>query len=288
MRREALACLLAAMPAARARSRRSLDRFFPSAQGAALLIDAETRAVIATHGEAAAAGELAPPGSALKPFVLAALLQARKLSPEEALPCPGRLAIAGHSFTCSHPPLPRPVRVREALAYSCNCFVAHVATRFEPGELAAYLERMGLAALPALLGAGEVAGRIEPAHGREANQLQALGEQGVLVTTAGLAIAYRGLARLTSRPEMRLIREGLEDAVSVGTAQLAQVPGWSVAGKTGSAVAGDGARIAWFAAFAPSRAPEVVLAVMLQGRSGGSDAAPVAARILAAYRGNEL
>ena len=73
-----------------------------------------------------------------------------------------------------------------------------------------------------------------------------------------------------------------------GTAQLARVNGLSVAGKTGSVRTAEGARIAWFAGFAPSRAPDVVVAVMLQGRSGGSDAAPVAGQILAAYRAGRI
>jgi cell division protein FtsI/penicillin-binding protein 2 len=38
----------------------------------------------------------------------------------------------------------------------------------------------------------------------------------------------------------------------------------------------------------PSRAPEVVVTVMLPGHSGGSDAAPIAGEILEAYRAKRL
>jgi cell division protein FtsI/penicillin-binding protein 2 len=81
---------------------------------------------------------------------------------------------------------------------------------------------------------------------------------------------------------------GLEDAVEYGTAQRAHSAGWKVAGKTGSVLAAGGAHLAWFAGFAPSHQPSVVVAVMLQGRSGGADAAPIAGRILDAYRKGTL
>jgi penicillin-binding protein 2 len=288
LRRDAVSLLLAACAGAEATARTSLSRFFETAQGTALLVDVKTRSLIAVHGAPLAAAGLVPPGSAIKPFVLSALLRSRKLRADEAFSCPARLEIGRHSFDCSHPPLGSALRVRTALAYSCNCFVAHFADRFEPGELAANLERAGLAAGTGLLGAAEVSGRIQPARGPEANRLQALGEERVLVTPAALTMGYRWLALGAGQPEMQPILEGLEDAVEYGTARLARVEGMKVAGKTGSVRTVDGARVAWFAGFAPSRAPEVVVAVMLQGRSGGGDAAPVAGKILAAYRAGRL
>lgn len=160
------------------------------------------------------------------------------------------------------------MRVRTALAYSCNGFVAHFAPRFEPGELAGHLAR---ASFPP--------GRVGRAEGPESNQLQALGESGVRITALELALAYHRLASRAARPGMAPILEGLEGAVEFGTAQHARVQGVTVAGKTGSA----GGQAAWFAGFAPSRAPRVVVTVLVQGRSGGADAAPIAGRILQAY-----
>jgi len=262
LRREAISVLLAAALNDR------LSRFFDQPQGTAVLMDVKTRRLIAMHG----GGTIAPPGSTIKPFVLATLLRNRKLTAAEPYVCPQRLTIAGRSFSCSHPSLGVPVTARTAIAYSCNCFVAHVAQRFAPGELAMGLERASLT------------GSISRARGPEAIQLQALGESGISLTAAELAMGYRSLALGTEPP----ILEGMEDAVEYGTAQLARVEGMKVAGKTGSIRTGDGARIAWFAGFAPSRSPEVVVTVMLQGRSGGSDAAPIAGKILAAYRAGKL
>jgi cell division protein FtsI/penicillin-binding protein 2 len=194
----------------------------------------------------------------MKPFALAALLKSGKLRPDEAWLCPGTLTIAGRQLNCSHPRMATPMRVETALAYSCNCFVAHMAERLAPGE-------MGLGA------------RVSSP---DAIRLQALGEDGVALTVAELAEAYRQLAQIAAPA----IVAGLEGAVEYGTAQRAQVAGVKVAGKTGSVRTASGMRVAWFAGWMPSRAPEVAIAVMLQGRSGGADAAPIAAEMFGASR----
>lgn len=207
--------------------------------------------------------EAAPPGSTVKPFALAALLAAGKVTDREGWPCPGKLRIGGRQLNCSHPALSEPVRVDTAIAYSCNCFVAHMAERFDAGELAAALERAGF---------GRGLRRMEG----DGTKLQALGEAGVMATAGELAMAYRWLA--THAPGA--VRTGLEGAVSYGTAQLAAVNGATVAGKTGTVLTGAGNRMAWFAGFAPSSGPKVAIAVAVPGVSGGGDAAPVAGRIL--------
>jgi cell division protein FtsI/penicillin-binding protein 2 len=250
----------------------------------AVLVDVPKRRLLTIRGGAAAGRVLLPPGSTLKPLVLAALLKRGKLTDRETFACPGSLTIAGRQLNCSHPRMDIPMRVETALAYSCNCFVAHMAERFEPGELASELVSSGLVSSTDLLVDDEVAGRISPARGPDAIRLQALGEAGVAITAAELAMAYRLLA-LHAPPA---IVAGLEGAVEYGTAQNARVRGVTVAGKTGSVRMENGERVAWFAGFLPSRQPEAAIAVMLQGRSGGSDAAPVAAGMLEAYRAGKL
>lgn len=280
--------LFGVLARARAGSFASLDRFFDSAGGAALLIDVRTRRPIAVSGGALATRSLTPPGSTLKPFVLSALIKSGKLSASFSLPCPGRLTIGNRTLDCSHPPLAAPVRIDTAIAYSCNCFVAQVAARFEPGELARVLDSYGFGSPSGLIAGDEASGRVLAARSMDAQRLQALGEDGIVITAAELALAYRSLALQVARPEIQPILDGLEGAVEFGTAQHARVPGAKFAGKTGSVLTAAGEPIAWFAGFLPSRAPEVVVVVMLPGRSGGADAAPVAGRILAAHRAGRL
>jgi peptidoglycan glycosyltransferase len=286
LRRQAVSLLLGGLARAGAPAR--LDRFLDAGKGTALLIDISARRVIAITAPALAGRSLTPPGSTLKPLVLAALIQSGKLRADASFPCSGRLTIGNRSLDCSHPALTTPVRIDTALAYSCNAFVARAAERFEPGELARVLEGCGLASPTGLTGSDEAAGRVLASRSADAQRLQALGEDGVLITAAELALAYRLLALKITRPDMQPILAGLEGAVEFGTAQNARVTSAKLAGKTGSVIASTGEPIAWFAGFLPSRAPAVAIAVMLPGRSGGADAAPVAGRILEAYRAGRL
>jgi penicillin-binding protein 2 len=102
------------------------------------------------------------------------------------------------------------------------------------------------------------------------------------------------------------VRAALEGVVNEpgGTGGRARLPGVRVAGKTGTAqVVGlehtDGKEDedvamrhrdhAWFVGFAPAEAPEVVVAALVEhGGHGGSAAAPVVQRVLAAHFGVQL
>ena len=81
------------------------------------------------------------------------------------------------------------------------------------------------------------------------------------------------------------VQRGMREAVESGTAKSAQVPGISVAGKTGTAE-NPGFDHALFTAYAPADHPRVAAVVLLENRGhGGSVAAPVARRMLDAYFG---
>ncbi len=97
------------------------------------------------------------------------------------------------------------------------------------------------------------------------------------------------------------IRAGLEGVVGDphGTGGRARIRGISVAGKTGTAqvvsleqtegIADEDIPVrfrdhAWFVAYAPSDAPEIVVAVLVEhGGHGGSAAAPIAQRVMSRY-----
>ena len=73
-----------------------------------------------------------------------------------------------------------------------------------------------------------------------------------------------------------------------GTGKRAKVPGYKVAGKTGTAQNPHGKDHAVFAAFAPVANPEVVIAVVVETIGhGGEFAAPIAGQILQKYFGVE-
>ena len=239
--------------------------------GTALLLRLRDRRLLVADGFSVAQHLVFPPGSTVKPFSLLALLESGRLTADEGYICPRRLTIAGRSFNCSHPLSPLPMNVSRALAYSCNCAVAHFAERFRSGELSRSLQRSGLAGFVrnGLTGPDCI--------------LQALGEEGVQVTAWEMLGAYRRLANRVAERVVAPVIEGLEGAVEFGTARAAWLDGIRVAGKTGSVRTSHNGYGAWFAGFAPSRAPEVVVTVLVAGRSGGADAAPIARRLLRHY-----
>jgi penicillin-binding protein 2 len=93
------------------------------------------------------------------------------------------------------------------------------------------------------------------------------------------------------RDTMKALKAGLEGVVSsrAGTASRAGVPGFKVAGKTGTAQWGSGKKekvAAWFVGFAPSERPQYAFAVLYEGKPGdndvhgGTNAAPIAGKVL--------
>lgn len=81
------------------------------------------------------------------------------------------------------------------------------------------------------------------------------------------------------------VRKGMRAAVTKGTARSVQLPGISIAAKTGTAQ-NPGYDHALFIAFAPAENPEVALALVFEHRGhGGSVCAPVARKIFAEYFG---
>lgn len=222
--------------------------------GVALVLDVATERVIAEwpRGREALAGA---PGSAIKPFVLAAMIEQGALATSPRIACPGPLRIGGRNFACSHPKLAQAVDPVGALAYSCNNWFAAMAARLDEAALAESLRKWGFT----------VAG--------SDRQLQALGEGGVSITALGLAKAY---ARLGRGPRDKRITEGLKGSVAYGTSQLA-ASGVPLAGKTGTS------KHAWFAGFAPADRPRIAVVVMVNQGAGGATAAPIAGKIVAAW-----
>jgi len=82
------------------------------------------------------------------------------------------------------------------------------------------------------------------------------------------------------------VQEAMEAVVydQGGTGGLSKVEGIRVAGKTGTAQTSHGEDHALFICYAPAEAPEIAIAVLVENAGhGGSEAAPVAQKVLNAY-----
>jgi len=81
-----------------------------------------------------------------------------------------------------------------------------------------------------------------------------------------------------------LIHDGMIGVVQRGTGTLANVPGVTVAGKTGTAQNPHGKDHAWFIAFAPVENPKIALAVLVENAGfGGAISAPIARELIKYY-----
>jgi len=95
--------------------------------------------------------------------------------------------------------------------------------------------------------------------------------------------------RAMTAPTAAILNGFMRNVVASGTGTAAQIPGITVAGKTGTAEAPGGHPHAWFIAFAPAEAPRYAISVIIERggnegseATGGRVAAPVAAQVLTA------
>jgi len=272
------------VPAA-SKLQREVDRAMGKLPGAFVVVDVTTRTVLAAHGMDLASLRLEAPGSTLKPFLLMALLETGKLDPKEQFICRRPLKIGSAQLDCTHPAEVRQLDAAEAIAYSCNSYVAQVVSRLNGAELVELLRRAGFDT-PSGIVTEEGRGRIGLPSNLEELQLEALGYRGIAVTPLELLEAYRKLALRKRQNVLGVdapVFSGLEDSVAFGMAHAAYVSGMNIAGKTGTSVASNTQQThGFFAGYAPAEKPEIAVVVFLaQGR--GLDAAAVAQPVFVAF-----
>lgn len=93
------------------------------------------------------------------------------------------------------------------------------------------------------------------------------------------------------KEKFQIIREGMREAVTEGSAYLLKDLPIEVAGKTGTAQVTNTFRKtnAWFTGFAPYENPEIALAIVIEGAGEGSAAAvPVAKEVFEWYYNNQV
>lgn len=250
------------------------------------------------------------PGSTMKAFSIALALDAGKVTPQSIVQtAPGKLTIGPNTIGDTH--AYGPLTVEQVLQKSSNVGTAKLALTMPPQAMWEMFTAAGFGQAPNVGFPGAVAGRVRPAKSwRPIEQATMSYGHGISVSLIQMARAYTVFARngdmvpitfakadqpaagvQVFRPETaRAVRKMLELAAGPdGTAPKAQISGYRVAGKTGTAhklVDGRYANkyVASFVGFAPVSRPRVVIAVMVDEPSagayyGGQVAAPVFARI---------
>lgn len=115
-----------------------------------------------------------------------------------------------------------------------------------------------------------------------ANYTAAIANGGALLVPRVASATQSAGNRLPVKGDaIRVVQEGMRDAVTYGSARFLNDLPISVAGKTGTAQWNNTKRNhAWFTGFAPADHPEIIVTVMLEeGGEGSSTAVPVAKKI---------
>ncbi|MCL2829709.1 MAG: penicillin-binding protein 2 [Betaproteobacteria bacterium] len=254
------------------------------------------------------------PGSTLKPFTAALALEKGKYRYDSIINCaPGRITINGATISDPHPH--GALTLAQVIQKSSNVGMARVAASFTPQEMWDMFASVGFGKQPGLGFPGEVPGRLRPWNKwRPIEQATMAYGHGISVSLMQLARSYTVFARdgdliplsliriengdlvsgtqVFSPQTAREMRAMLELAVQPGgTAPRARVPGYRVAGKTGTAYKIEGGAyakkyVASFVGIVPASDPRLVIAVMIDepggsGYYGGTVAGPVFATVAA-------
>lgn len=261
------------------------------------------------------------PGSTSKVISIAAALEEGAATPATRVRVPGRLVRADKTFRDSEDHGEERLTTAGVLATSSNIGTIKLAEKISPERMHHYLELFGLGSRTGV-GLPESSGILaEPDHWYGSQRYTVLFGQGLSVTALQVAGVFATLANDGVRVKPRIV-EGFTDAdgsyraaptdpgtraVSAdtarstrlmlenvvgehGTAVKATVPGYRVAGKTGTAEAPDPScgcyrgYTASFIGMAPADDPQLVVAVILQrpqeGHYGGQVAAPVFQQVM--------
>jgi cell division protein FtsI/penicillin-binding protein 2 len=260
-------------------------------------------------------------GSVMKLATISAALQDGIITPSSRITVPDQIYVGGWPFQDAEYHPTEVLSAAQILAQSSNVGTIEIAAKLGPKRLYDQLLNLGFGQQTALDWPGETGGSVPPLQdwytsymgtvpigtGEAVTPMQvvdaynAVANGGVYVpprlvqatvsaghgeTVLPMAARHRVLDASTAEELLPM----LEDVTSVGTATAAQVPGYTVAGKTGTAqIPNDrggytpGAWMATFVGFAPARDPALTAIVVINHPDdyyGGSASAPVFSTIM--------
>jgi penicillin-binding protein 2 len=257
------------------------------------------------------------PASAFKPFTGLAGLEAGAITGQTVKDCRGSYEFQDKTFVCVDRHGQQ--RVGLAIVHSCNGFFYELATEIDHQRVLDMARRFGFGSRTGIELADEP-GFLPRAVGRSESQrgpadarplLDAIGHGAITVTLLQFARAYSAIANGGPLPELHLearrassesnvrlqpehlelVRRALLDSVERedGTAHSVVIPGLPFAGKTGTGEAPPRSGHppeddTWFIAYAPPRAPEILVAARVERSDAAYNAKLAVRQILQAWR----
>ena len=253
------------------------------------------------------------PGSTFKAFTVSGALSQGLITPQSAFDLPPSIRVADRVIGEAHDRGAERLTVAQILAQSSNVGSVMIGLRLGAKHFDHWVRRFGFGHPTGVDLPGEAPGivlRLKDYSGSSMGNMP-IG-QGLAVTPIQMAQAYTAIAnggvmhqpyvvQGDEHPGRRILRPRVATQVSRmlegvlgpgGTAQEAQVPGYRLAGKTGTAEKPDGHGgysktkfVASFIGYAPARNPRLLVAVMVDEPKGaiygGVVAAPAFEQIMA-------
>jgi cell division protein FtsI/penicillin-binding protein 2 len=259
------------------------------------------------------------PGSTFKAFTVAAALEEKEVTPETTFTLEPQLHVADRVIEDAEARPTVTLSVAEILAHSSNVGAATIGLQMGAEKFSRWIDRFGFGRRTGVQYPGEEQGLVLPLDEYSGSTMGNLPiGQGLSVTPMQMVAGYTAIANggMLRRPQLiekvdgepvgepkgrrvidptvaSQVRTMLEGVLGPGgTASEVSVPGYTLAGKTGTAqVAENGTYsetkfVASFIGFAPAQDPRLLVAVIVdepQGENyyGGSVAAPAFGKIAA-------
>ena len=236
------------------------------------------------------------PGSTYKTFTIAGAMEDGVLNGDESFFCGGQLDVADWTIKCHNHEGHGMVSVENALTQSCNVALMQIAQAEGRKTFAKYQDVFGFGQTTHVDLAGEASGlvytedKLNPVELATSSFGQGLTVTMMQIGTAFCSVINGGnyyephlvkqivnenggiinnieptvLRKTISAETSTYMRNALEEVVSNGTARKAQVEGYTIGGKTGTAEKlprGNGKYLLSFIGFAPVENPQVMVYV---------------------------
>jgi cell division protein FtsI (penicillin-binding protein 3) len=241
------------------------------------------------------------PGSTFKLVTVAAALEDRVVTPRTSFPLPPTLKVADRVIREAHTRGTERMTVRQIVEYSSNIGTITIAQHLGEGRLASWIDRFGFGSRTGIDFPGESAGFALPLDQWSGSTIGTVPiGHGIAVTPIQMARAYSVIAnggvlvhphlieridgkdvsrgrgrRVVSRHVADQMLDLLRGVVLEGTGTEAAIPGYTVAGKTGTAakIDPDGTYstsryVASFVGLVPASKPKLVIMVMVDEPHG--------------------
>jgi cell division protein FtsI/penicillin-binding protein 2 len=248
------------------------------------------------------------PGSTFKIVTIAAALEDRVVTPQSAFVLAPTIQVADRVIHEAHVRGTQRMTVKQILSESSNIGTITIAQKLGAGELSSWVTRFGFGEQTGIDYPGESPGLVLPLEEWSGSTIGTVPiGQGIAVTPLQMVASYAAIGnggilrtphlvekvgqskpkreagrRIVSRKTADSMMSMFRDVVLEGTGAEAAIPGYTVAGKTGTAQKAENGRyvkkyVASFVGLVPAKKPRLAILVMVDEPRGNIYGGVVAA-----------